>query len=72
MDYLDAINALLAGYKQQNGACPADLRALSSRLHSMNLPLNGDSMPVDPDGFLYDYDAAKCMVKLAQESTVPR
>ncbi|HEY3134549.1 MAG TPA: hypothetical protein VGL29_00730 [Blastocatellia bacterium] len=72
MDDLDAINALLARYKKQNGACPEDLRALAPKLRSMNLPLNDDSMPVDPDGFPYDYDAAKCMAELAQDSTVPR
>lgn len=72
LDELDTINALLARYKEQNGACPGDLRAIASKLRSMNLPLNDDSMPVDPDGFPYDYDAAKCMAELAQESTVPR
>ena len=29
-------------------------------------------MPVDPDGFAYVYDAAKCQVELAYESSVPR
>lgn len=72
LDELDAINALLARYREQNVACPGDLQALASKLRSMNLPLNDDSMPVDPDGFPYYYDAAKCMAELAQESTVPR
>jgi tetratricopeptide (TPR) repeat protein len=72
LDELDAINALLARYKQQTGACPADLRTLASRLRSMNLPVNDDSMPVDPYGFAYGYDAARCKAELSLESTVAR
>lgn len=72
LDELDAINALLARYKEQTGACPSDLRVLASRLRSMNLIVNDDSMPVDPDGFAYVYNAAKCKAELAWESTVPR
>ena len=36
------------------------------------LTLNDDSMPVDPDGFAYVYDAEKCKAELAFESTIPR
>lgn len=72
LDELDAINALLTRYKEQTGACPTDLRVLASRLRSMNLTANDDSMPVDPDGFAYVYDAAKCKAELAFESTIPR
>jgi len=72
LDELDAINALLARYKEQTSSCPDDLRALGSKLRSINLPLNDESMPVDPDGFAYVYDAAQCRAELAQESTVPR
>lgn len=72
LDELDAINALLARYKEQNSVCPNDLRALASKLRSMSFPLNDDSMPVDPDGFTYAYDQTECKAKLAAESTVPR
>lgn len=72
LDELDAINALLLLYKEQTGACPSDLRVLASRLRSMNLTVNDDSMPVDPDGFAYVYNAAKCKAELAFESTVAR
>jgi tetratricopeptide (TPR) repeat protein len=72
LDEMDAINGLLARYKEQAGACPLDLRVLASRFRSMNLTLNDDSMPVDPGGFAYSYDSAKCKVELAFESTVPR
>jgi tetratricopeptide (TPR) repeat protein len=72
LDEIDAINALLARYKEQTGACPSDLRVLASKLRSMNLTVNDDSLPVDPDGFAYGYDAAKCKAELAWESTVPR
>ncbi|MFY9558184.1 MAG: hypothetical protein WAV20_11715 [Blastocatellia bacterium] len=72
LDELDAINATLARHKQQTGACPNDLRVLGSKLQSMNLTLNGDFLPVDPDGFAYSYDNANCRASLAFESTVPR
>jgi hypothetical protein len=72
LDELDAINALLARYKEQTGACPSDIRVLASRLRPMNLTVNDDSMPVDPNGFAYAYNAARCKAELAWESTVPR
>jgi tetratricopeptide (TPR) repeat protein len=70
LDELDAINAVLARYKEQTGACPSDLRALAPTLRSMKLTLNENSMPVDPDGFVYSYDAPKCKAELAFESTI--
>ncbi|HSQ19488.1 MAG TPA: hypothetical protein VLR92_03855 [Blastocatellia bacterium] len=72
LDEIDAINALLGRYRQQAGACPSNLRVLAPTLRAMNLTLNADSIPVDPDGFAYVYDAAKCKAELAFESTVPR
>jgi len=72
LDELDAINAALVRYRDQNGACPSDLRVLASRLRSMKITVNDDSMPVDPDGFAYVYNAAECKAELAFESTVPR
>jgi tetratricopeptide (TPR) repeat protein len=72
LDEMDAINALLARYKEQTGVCPADLRAVASRLRSMNLTIDDDLMPVDPNGFAYAYDSGKCKAELAFESTVPR
>ena len=72
LDELDAINVLLARYKEQTGQCPAHLRALASRLRSMNLTIDNDLMPVDPNGFAYAYDAGKCKADLAFDSTIPR
>ena len=72
LDELDAINAVILQYKQQTGACPADLRPLAPKFRSMKLTLNDDSIPVDPEGFAYAYDSAKCKSRLAYESTVPR
>lgn len=72
LDELDAINALLARYKEQTGMCPADLRVLAPRLRAMNLSIDNDSMPVDPNGFAYTYDSGMCKAELAFESTVPR
>ncbi len=72
LDEMDAINSMLARYREQIGVCPSDLRVLSSTLRSINLTLNDDLVPVDPNGFLYAYDSANCKVELALESTVPR
>jgi tetratricopeptide (TPR) repeat protein len=72
LDELDAINALLARYREQTGGCPSDLRGFASRFRSMNLAVNDESMPVDPDGLAYAYNAAKCRAELAPESSVPR
>jgi tetratricopeptide (TPR) repeat protein len=72
LDELDAINGLLARYKEETGACPADLRALSPKLRAMNLTLDETAMLLDPDGFAYAYDSAKCKARLAAESTVAR
>jgi len=72
LDEMEAINAVLIRYKEQTGTCPSDLRALASRFRSMNLVVNNELMPVDPDGFGYVYDAARCSVELAFESSVPR
>jgi len=72
LDEVDAINAVLARYREQTGACPSDLRALAPRFRSMNLTVNGELMPVDPDGFAYAYDPANCKAELASYSTVPR
>jgi len=72
LDELDAINALLARYRDETGSCPGDLRVLAPKLRAMNLPLDESAMPLDPDGFAYAYDAAKCRAWLAAESTVSR
>lgn len=72
LDELDAINALLARYREETGACPADLRVLAPKLRAMNMVLDETAMPVDPDGFAYVLDAAKCKARLAAQSTVSR
>jgi hypothetical protein len=72
IEELEAINGLVARYKQETGACPSDLRILSLRLRAMNLTINDDSLPLDPDGFTYVYDAAKCKAELSFQSTVWR
>lgn len=72
LDELDAINALLARHRNETGACPADLRALAPRLRTMNLTLDEEAMPIDPDGFVYTYDRANCTATLAADSTVSR
>lgn len=72
VEELEAINALLSQYKQQTGECPADLRVFASKLRAMKLTLDDDLSPVDPDGFAYAYERAKCRAEIANESTVSR
>jgi hypothetical protein len=72
IEELEAINGLVARYKQETGSCPSDLRMFVSRLRAINLTINDDSMPVDPDGFAYVYDAAKCKAEISFQSTVWR
>jgi tetratricopeptide (TPR) repeat protein len=72
LDELDVINSVLAKWKEPNGACPSDLRAIAPALHSINIKLDDSSMPVDPDGFPYLFDAVNCKAKLEMRSSVPR
>jgi len=72
IEELEAINSLISRYKQETGSCPTDLRVFASRLRAMNLTVDDDSMPVDPDGFEYAYDASSCRAEVATQSTVSR
>jgi len=72
LDERDAIDRALAQYREQNGKCPADLRVLAQKLRAMNLALNDESIPVDPEGFRYYLDQSDCRSKLALESPIPR
>jgi len=72
IEELEAINALIAAYKHQTGACPTDLRQFASRFRAMNLSLNEDSVPIDPDGYPYTYDSKKCRAELEFLSSVSR
>ena len=69
---MDAINELLAHYKAQTGQCPTDLRQLAPQLRALQLTLNAEQLPVDPDGIAYQLKADKCKVELAWESQIPR
>ena len=72
LDELDVINSVLAKWKEANGACPSDLRAMAPALRSVNIKLDETSVPVDPDGFPYLFDAVNCKAKLEMRSSVPR
>ena len=72
LDDLDAINSALAKWKHANGSCPSDLRLIASALRSINISVDDDSMPVDPDGFPYLFDALNCEAKLAIRSSIAR
>jgi tetratricopeptide (TPR) repeat protein len=72
LDEMEAINRLLNQLKQQTGSCPQSLRAIAPRLRAMGLRLGSEMVPIDPDDFAYELDAASCTVKLARDSTIPR
>src|SRR5215216_6190683 len=68
----EAIDAVLVRYREQTGACPSDLRMLAPKFRAMNLTLNDEMIPVDPEGFRYYLDQSDCRSKLAIESPIPR
>jgi tetratricopeptide (TPR) repeat protein len=72
LDEIDVINTLLAGYREQTGHCPESLRELAPGLRQMGLTLNEESLPLDPDGFTYALDQAKCQAQLSPNSTILR
>jgi tetratricopeptide (TPR) repeat protein len=72
LDEIDALNGVLARYKEQTGTCPNDLRLLAPALRAMGFPLNRESMPVDPSGFPYELKAAGCGAELNRDSSIPR
>ena len=72
LDELDAINSVLAKWKAANSSCPPDLRAIAPNLRSMGISMDEDSMPVDPDGFPYLFDALSCRATLAMRSSIAR
>lgn len=72
LDDLDAINSLLALYKQSTGSCPNDLRVLTPKLRAMNLSIEDDGFPIDPEGFAYEFDQSSCKARLNHWSPVSR
>lgn len=72
LDEREAIDAVLARYKEQTGQCAPDLRMFAQKFRAMNLTLNDELIPVDPDGFRYYLDQSDCRSKLALESPIPR
>lgn len=72
LDDMDAIDSLLALYKQATGACPSDLRVLIPKFRAMNFILQEEGLPVDPDGFAYELDPISCKVTLNRWTAVSR
>jgi tetratricopeptide (TPR) repeat protein len=72
LDEMDAINKVLAQYHEQTKSCPASLRQLARKWHSMGLSLSEDLDPVDPNGFPYSYDPTNCKVGLHPKTTLAR
>lgn len=70
LDEIDAINKVLASYKEQTGACPSNLHVLTQKWRAMRLNLDDELNPVDPDGFPYLYDATNCKVSINPETTL--
>lgn len=72
LDEVDAINSLIARYKEQKGECPSNLKVFAALLQSIKMNIDERGFPVDPDGFEYAYDPQKCKAELASESTIAR
>ncbi|MEW6213308.1 MAG: hypothetical protein AB1631_33735 [Acidobacteriota bacterium] len=71
LEEIDAINIFLERLKDQPLTCQAKLRALARRLHELGIGINEEMMPLDPSGFPYEIDEAKCQVRIGRESKVP-
>jgi tetratricopeptide (TPR) repeat protein len=79
-DEIVLLDKLLAGYREQSGSCPPSLSALvrvlaPSLLEQMRrggMQFNEHSVPLDPDGFPYEYNSSGCTVALADKSTIVR
>ncbi len=72
LDELDVINEVILQFKQRLGYCPLDLRQLAPRLRAAGLRLNGESFPIDPDGYPYILNKENCTAEIAWESAIPR
>jgi hypothetical protein len=72
LDEIDAINSLIARYKEQKGECPPNLGVFASVLLSLNVSIDQRGLPLDPDGFEYVYDPQKCKAELSFGSTISR
>jgi hypothetical protein len=72
LDEVDAINSLIARYKEQKGECPSNLKVFAALLQSIKMNVDERGFPVDPDGFEYAYDPQNCKAELASESTIAR
>jgi tetratricopeptide (TPR) repeat protein len=72
LDEIDVINDVLKNYEERFGSCPASLGVLGPGLYRLGLTIGPDGQPVDPDGFDYALDKAKCVVGLDPVSTIAR
>ena len=68
LDQIDALNQLLAAYKSQFHTCPTDLQVLARWIVKIGIPLDDQSVPLDPDGLPYILDPATCLVKFSPGS----
>ncbi|HTH52110.1 MAG TPA: hypothetical protein VL501_09265 [Pyrinomonadaceae bacterium] len=74
LDQRDAVNPLLAKYKETTGRCPNDVREILPQLRAVRLPngdfqLNDSGQLVDPSGAPYLIDRDKCELKLDPAKT---
>ena len=79
-DEVAFLNRLLTSYREQKGSCPASLfnliRSLQpnalQQIKQAGMNFDDNSMPLDPHGFAYAFDATACTVALATDSTIVR
>ena len=79
-DEVAFLNRLLTSYREQKGSCPASvfnlIRSLQpnalQQIKQAGMNFDDNSMPLDPHGFAYAFDATACTVALATDSTIVR
>ena len=74
LDQRDAINPVLAKFKDANGRCPTDLREILPQLRNVVLPgsefrLDRSGQVIDPSDAPYMIDPVKCELKLDPSKT---
>lgn len=78
LDERDAIDPVLQDFKNKNGRCIENLRQILPLLQTVKLPENRDFRVdknqnlVDPTSVPYVLDREKCVIKLADDSNLPK
>jgi tetratricopeptide (TPR) repeat protein len=79
-DEMALLGRLLDAWRERNGSCPHSLpvlvRSLSPPLRNQmvqgGMQFDDNYLPLDPEGFPYDYNPSTCTIALAEKSAIVR